>query len=127
MVNGFSPEAESHRLQAEHNYELIKKIDKNNFKDWFITVSFYVALHFVDSHASFRGIKFEFRGKNDISPHIQRLRYVRSIDRSLGKDYNRLYEEGRNARYDPLYFRRFKGDLEKLLELSLSFRKLVKS
>lgn len=108
-----------------HNYEFIQTINKDEYKDWFITVCFYIALHYVDAHAIFREIRFEYRNKDDVSLHIQRLRYVKSYIRPFFNSYKRLYEESRNSRYDPLFFKRFKGDLDKYLELALKFQPVM--
>lgn len=124
-MNGFTPQAENHKSQAEHNYEFIQQIDRGLFQDWFITVCFYMALHYVDAHAILRNIAFENQKEDEVSPHIKRLRYVRRNLPQLYLGYNRLYNESRSARYDPLYFRFFKGDLDKHLELALEFRRMV--
>lgn len=38
--------------KARHNEEFLESIDKNRFCDWWVTASFYVALHYVNAFVS---------------------------------------------------------------------------
>jgi len=126
LVNGYSPEATRYIQQAEHNHSFTVVIDKENYKDWFITGCFYMAVHYVNAYASFRGHKFERKDKDrDKGLHFIRYKYVKDKLPELASKYKRLWDESENARYDPLYFKRFKGDLDKHLGIALMFSKIV--
>ncbi len=47
------PEAVKHIKQAEHNEELLTHLlevnKQSRFSDWYITVAFYTALHYIES------------------------------------------------------------------------------
>lgn len=38
--------------KARHNEEFLESIDKDRFCDWWVTASFYVALHYVNAFVS---------------------------------------------------------------------------
>jgi hypothetical protein len=47
------PQQDKHRKQAEHNRGMLKFIDTHDsedcFRDWYITVSYYTALHYFEA------------------------------------------------------------------------------
>jgi len=99
------------KQQALHDYNLVSSMapPKSPFPDWVIIISFYMSLHCVNAHAARIGWKWKHYNRKDpfkLSRHTQALRYVR---RKLGevafKDYNHLFGECWNARYDPFYLK----------------------
>lgn len=125
MVAAILPRTINHKKQAQHNYDLLNKIDKNTFKDWAITIAFYMALHYVSAHAIQQGWDLQPHPKDQFSPHQKRIRYVKKYLPTKFTKYKRLFDECINARYDPLYFSKFSGDVERLINIAFEFKSIV--
>lgn len=86
--------------KARHNEEFLESIDKNRFCDWWVTASFYVALHYVNAFVSV-SIKSGFcsheKIKNILHPQgsFTDLRFPRD----KFEDYMLLQNLSRKARY----------------------------
>jgi len=88
-----------------------------------MTGSFYIALHYVDAHATKNKVKFEhLPGEENM--HALRRRYVRDKLRALFTKYERLFQESMNARYDPIYLKRISFNPKDLLDLARKFEKI---
>ncbi len=91
------PSTEAHLAQADHNKQFLAEFPSaDKYRDWFVTVCFYTALHFVDAalanigedpqnHEHRHAILNRFRGQ----PHYARLR----------PHYRRIEDISRQARY----------------------------
>ena len=112
-----------HIEKAKHNTEFSMSLLETKFKDWLITGSFYIALHYVDAHATKNKVKFEYLPGEE-TMHGLRRRYVRRKLRDLFTWYERLFQESMNARYDPIYLKRIKYNPKGLFELALKFEKI---
>ena len=113
-----------HIDKAKHNTEFSASLLETKFKDWLITGSFYIALHYVDAHAAKNKVKFQYLPGEE-TLHGLRRRYVRAKLRHLFTSYERLFQESMNARYDPIYLKRIKFDPKDLFELALKFENIV--
>lgn len=112
-----------HIDKARHNTEFATSLLETKFKDWLITGSFYLALHYVDAHAAKKKVKFEVLPGEE-TMHGLRRRYVRSKLKKFFAAYERLFQESMNARYDPIYLKCITFDPKRLLELALEFEKI---
>jgi len=112
--------ASRHVDKAKHNTEFSSYLLKTKFKDWLITGSFYVALHYVDAHAAKNDVRFEYLPGEETMHGIRR-KYVRKKLRKLFSSYERLFQESMNARYDPIYLKKIRYDPEDLFRLALEF------
>lgn len=112
-----------HTEKAKHNTEFSASLLETKFKDWLITGSFYIALHYVDAHAIKNNIKFEHLPGEE-TMHGLRIRYVRKKLRDFFSKYERLFQESMNARYDPLYLKRIRYDPKDLFEVAIEFENI---
>lgn len=119
------PRTIQHKTQAEHNCLFLSEIDRTDYKDWSITVAFYMALHYVTAHAVQNGYNIEPHPNDSFSPHQKRIRYVRRYIPTKFNDFKRLFDECQNARYDPLFLSRFSGDVDRLIYLANQFKFIV--
>ena len=120
------------KQQALHDYNLVSSLSptKPTFPDWVITISFYMALHCVNAHAAINKWKWEKYPKKSpfiISRHAQALRYVSmKLGNQSFRDYNRLYQECWNARYDPFFLQNSHcSKAGKLFELAKKFIEIL--
>lgn len=122
----------AHKAQALHNHNFVQSLSpaKPQFPDWVITGSFYMALHCVNAHAAKKKWKWKRYGPRDpfkVSRHTQTLRYVKDkLGMRLFKDYNHLYTECWNARYDPFFLKRiYLPKVTKLFNIAMKFLKFI--
>jgi hypothetical protein len=84
-----------HREKAEHNEFLVSTLD-NPFWDWKISAMFYSALHYVESYFAVKKIVHPIPKPN----HSSRLPLVKKHLFTIYKDYQDLYNDSRDARYE---------------------------
>ena len=89
------PKQEDHLNQVSQNKAFLQSINRTAYPDWAITVIFYTALHYIDA----------LLAKENVHPgsHDRRDNYVtrRHELRTIAKDYFRLKNSSRTARYNP--------------------------
>lgn len=96
------PSEDKHKFQYEHNKKMLStdlmNVDNTAYRDWYITVLFYGAIHLVEECLS----KNSLHSKN----HEDRIKRITRIDslRSIAQEYNTLYMQSRRARYDCVKF-----------------------
>lgn len=88
-----------HLEKVRHNKEMLKYLGKpedTKFPDWFVTVTFYIAVHCIEAI-------FYHEKKDHSKHHIDRddklLHKYRDIDMGLKRAYWRLHEQSQEARY----------------------------
>ena len=86
--------------KAHHNEEFLESIDKDRFCDWWVTASFYVALHYVNAFVSV-SIKSGFCSHEKIKSilHPQGSFTDLRFPRDKFEDYMLLQNLSRKARY----------------------------
>lgn len=90
------PTRDEHVSQARHNARFYATIDQGQFKDWAVTVLFYVALHYVDAllaqianiHPPIHGVRDNWMSK------VAELKPIYS-------HYRALKTASHNSRYIP--------------------------
>ena len=93
-------EPSDYLAKAKHNEEFLESIDRERFCDWWVTASFYVALHYVNAFVSV-SIKSGFcsheKIKNLLHPegNFPDLRFPKD----KFEDYMLLQNLSRKARY----------------------------
>lgn len=88
------PKKKQHKKQAKHNKKFLDTIEKNNYPDWFVTVLFYIALHYNDAKLSEFGLHPD--------SHPERFNTIREFSgKKYWKSYRRLYNYSRISRYEP--------------------------
>lgn len=97
------PSVNLHRDQAIHNENLARELLRSlQYRDWVITVSFYAAIHFVDSKLATM-IPPVHPEKNapraQCSVHTYRLRLVRKYYGAISSQYAKLRHSAEIARY----------------------------
>ncbi len=90
---------DQHRERAEHNEYLVSTLD-NPFWDWRIVVTFYAALHYVESYFAAKNIKHPVTRPNQKPNHSSRTPLVATHLRAVYKEYENLYNDSRDARYE---------------------------
>lgn len=90
---------DQHRERAEHNEYLVTTLN-NPFWDWGVVVTFYAALHYVESYFAAKNIKHPVARPNQKPSHSSRLPLVANHLRGIYKDYGNLYNDSRDARYE---------------------------
>lgn len=89
------PSKEEHLAQAHHNEQFYGSFDRRTYKDWAVTVLFYVGLHYIDA----------FLATKNIHPwqHDVREGCVKKLQelRTLYHDYRFMKNHSRTARYHP--------------------------
>jgi len=90
---------DEHREKAEHNEFLVSTLN-NPFWDWRITATFYAALHYVESYFAAKSIKHPITRPHQKPSHTTRLPLVGTHLRAIYKDYEDLYNDSRDARYE---------------------------
>lgn len=86
--------------KAKHNENFLSNVELEKFSDWYVTVCFYIALHYVNAFISVSlksGFCSHEKVKQIIHPDgkIVNLR----IDRNVYLDYLELQNLSRKARY----------------------------
>jgi hypothetical protein len=115
------PSDEKHIIQANHNQDLLvhfsQEKKQSDFSDWYITIAFYTALHFIEaiifkkrSFSINKTITVKGKHSSDFKAAINTNseHYVRTILLNNNQDvfdkitfpYGNLYEQSRTARYD---------------------------
>jgi hypothetical protein len=109
---------EEHRTRAEHNEFLVSTLD-NPFWDWKACVMFYAAVHYVHSYLAAKKVTLPTH-----MDHKKRLTLVQWHLRPIYKDYEDLYNDSRDARYeaDVMFSKLEVQQLEKKLE---SIKKVI--
>ncbi len=92
------PDARQHLKQAQHNKCFLQSIsDPKAYADWFVTVCFYQAVHFIDAFLATRRIHPE--------DHDRRFRELRKLRREFVEfkavlsHYKDLFDLSQDARY----------------------------
>lgn len=116
------PNFKRHHEQAEHNRELLVKftaceIDRSH-SDWYVTIAFYSALHYVEALfykkkpkiSIGKSLQMEIKHSADaqkalkkLSPHSARNEVLRKNSTQFNDiyfNYKYLYDESRTARYE---------------------------
>ena len=98
------PTSQEHRCQADHNREFLKSIT-DQYSDWYITVSFYLALQLLEACLALDG-----RDGKHFRQHVDRRRFLNELKRTRpGSEftkrkiyhwYQEFYELSVMARYD---------------------------
>ena len=97
------PDADEHSRQIQHNKKFldtfINPYSDTIYCDWAITVTFYSLLHLVELY-------FNKKGGDHYFNHEERNEAIRFDDNleSIYKDYHRLYDWSRGARYKCFQF-----------------------
>lgn len=90
------PARDDHLDQARHNARFYATVDKSAFKDWAITVLFYIGLHYIDAFLA---------QKRNLHPPIHKTRdnLVATVAelRPIAINYFALKNGSFNARYMP--------------------------
>lgn len=111
-----------HVMQASHNEQLLNEAifpdpcvvnpQTCNYKDWMITVSFYIALHYIHAYLHRKNYRTYFKS------HKQRNDYLKNqlsqTDRKIHMilpNYLILYKLSRKSRYIPCYYSYFQPAL----------------
>lgn len=86
--------------KAHHNEEFLSTIDKNKFADWYVTVCFYVSLHYVNAFIS-RKMKSGFCSHEKVKRilHPEGSFVDLRMDKDAYLDYLQLQNLSRKARY----------------------------
>lgn len=116
--------SDDHKKRAMHDEALAEMLCTNDdFSDWSIICSFYLALHCVDAYAHKLGIKsFEPAPDEKMSAHGKRRRFVRGNLKKFFSSYGQLYSRCSQCRYDPKYFKLMHSTLpEKMLKKAKEF------
>lgn len=104
---------ERYRLQAKHNESLLNescfpdpcKKKVLPYLDWNITLSFYIALHFIQSYLSKSGYKTKFKSHLKRNDYLEKTVSVRDTKiKKILADYLALYKLSKNYRYTPCQF-----------------------
>jgi hypothetical protein len=89
--------------QAQHNQEFhdcIAEEFADKFHDWRITVLFYVAIHYLKALASKRGVQIgDTHHEIECNVNPDRPSATMKIKKNAWKEYKRLYDYSRTARY----------------------------
>ena len=89
------PTKQEHLDQANHNEQFYGSFNRADYKDWAVTVLFYIALQYIDAFLATKGIH---PGKHDTRDNsIQRISEIRS----LWPHYRFMKDHSRTARYYP--------------------------
>jgi hypothetical protein len=88
-----------HFDQAQHNAALCATLDPDttDFVDWYITLMFYEAVHYVDACA------LDKNGFVPYADHTGRFDFVQSDMGAIYADYELLYNLSRDTRYEEHY------------------------
>jgi len=99
---------EQHLVQAKHNQDMLEFIDLNDkaerFRDWYVTVAFYTALHYFEAilpvvaHKINIGRKMGFV-KEDYDVHDDRETAMMMEFKNVFTQYKQLYNLSRLAKY----------------------------
>ncbi len=89
------PARDDHLAQARHNTRFYSAIDRAEFRDWAVTILFYVGLHYVDALLANKGIHPSQHKVRDNA--ISRVAELRPIY----VHYSALKNASFNARYIP--------------------------
>ncbi|MEM2970899.1 MAG: hypothetical protein QW270_00540 [Candidatus Bathyarchaeia archaeon] len=112
----------AHLRKAEHNKNFLNMIQKNDagpsfiYPDWMITVSFYIALHYVD--AKLASLSPSLHPRN----HPERHTFVSIyLPPDVAEDYLFLESKSKLARYIPDSERRISSNIvKKCVNLALN-------
>lgn len=98
------PDKRSHLAQANHNDQFARKLVNNGEgpHDWAVTVTFYAALHYLESWLIGRGVDVvaEARTKGRISPHtvrVEKAKLLLAPDKAI--IFTQLRQQSELARY----------------------------
>ncbi len=92
------PRTHEHIQQAQHNQELLKSLDIDNFPflDWVATIAFYAALHYVEAWFASQGKGMHY------TAHQERNRAISQVDEFrpvIWPNYRALQDCSHLARY----------------------------
>jgi hypothetical protein len=117
-----------HKLQAVHNQELLGEkcfsdgIAQTSLKynDWFVTVTFYIALHHFQTYLARNRLRASFDSHTERNDYLKALaRTDRRVNKVISK-YISLYKLSRLSRYNPCYFTYLKAtDVKKYLTFAV--------
>jgi hypothetical protein len=89
------PARDDHLAQARHNSRFYSAIDRAEFRDWAVTILFYVGLHYVDALLADKGIHpSQHKLRDNAINRVAELRPVYA-------HYSALKNASFNARYIP--------------------------
>ena len=109
---------QKHKKQAKHNKGLLQEhcfpdpctVKTVMYKDWNITVTFYVALHYIQSYLCKNrmryGYRTNFRNHNDRNNYLARISVRDSRINQIVTDYIALFKASCIARYNPCSYKR---------------------
>lgn len=109
------PNDQVHRSKRSiaEDAQLALKNAPNDHPDWIVITAFYQALHWVDA--------FLAKTQRHPSNHGNRNWEVRNDAdlKVIKKNYKRLYDASRSARYDPKTYKNKPNEVKRLLEIDL--------
>jgi hypothetical protein len=97
-----------HRDQAIHNRLLVDTDTfpptdpESSFRDWSTTISFYAALHYIQSYFERQSLRTTFRDHGDRNNYIKTNNDP--LIQAISVDYITLYNASIKTRYNPLFF-----------------------
>ncbi|WP_375559049.1 hypothetical protein ACE193_15060 [Bernardetia sp. OM2101] len=128
---------QNHLEQAKHNQELLNEMETvfpQKFFDWKITITFYIAIHYLQALADYKGIEIG-QTHNDIERNVNpNSRWIPTMRISIGawREYKNLFQYSLTARYDGIEDREIFEELKKLDYIECkkhldNFKKYIKS
>ncbi|AFM04445.1 HEPN domain-containing protein [Bernardetia litoralis DSM 6794] len=128
---------QNHLEQAKHNQEFLSEMETafpQKFFDWKITISFYVAIHYLQALADHKGIEIG-QTHNDIERNVNpnscwnpRMQ----ISTGAWREYKNLFQYSLTARYDGIEDKEIFEELKRLDYIECikhldNFKKYIKS
>ncbi len=105
--------SQRHERQAKHNSEVLNEkcfsnpcdiTKKLSFKDWNVTIVFYVALHYVQSYLLRKGYQTTFRNHTERNNYLAAISTKDRVIANIVTDYVALFKASISTRYSPCYY-----------------------
>jgi hypothetical protein len=90
------PNKEEHLNQASRNEKLAQSLAQTEYREWTVTVLFYVAVHYIEAFLAVRHLHCD-----DHSERSEKIRQIPEL-RKIAKEYDALRTLSRQARYHAL-------------------------
>lgn len=91
------PSVRVHKQQAKHNNSFLNSINEPKYRDWRLTVAFYVALQAIDAGLTEKDPRW--REKKESTLYALREKILAMWNINLHRHYNFLLIKSRESRY----------------------------
>ncbi len=112
------PDRAAHLLQAERNEAFLTRINTPDmpYREWVVTVWFYICVQYVDAFLT-------EKGHRQVADHPDRFAKMQlhQETRSIFEDYEMLYKDRKEARYQTTQYT--SADLQSIEQLYLKIRR----